>query len=169
MPVDEPKPASWQFHWHESSFVTSPYLRFIHLYSHTFSFLCFRCCIEQSSQEQRNKQICSAPKLCVGSGEIDIWNGLPHISGVVRDLVELLNPNPRLEVDSSDACVWAREGAKSAKKYLLYHNNDYFWRQSKEPRFTIKSKTAPDHPSANSCCLQIELLAASICGFDFTL
>jgi hypothetical protein len=119
MPVDEPEPASWQFHWHESRFVTSPYLTFIHLRSHTFSFLCFRCRIEQSSQEQRNKQNCSAPKLCVGSGEIDIWNGLPHISGVVRDLVELLNP--RREVDSSDACAWAGEGAK---KYFLYHNND---------------------------------------------
>jgi hypothetical protein len=79
----------------------------------------------------------------------------------VRDLVELLNP--RREVDSSDACAWAGEGAK---KYLLYHNNDYFWRQSKEPQFTINSKTAPDHPSANSCCLQIELLAASV---DFAL
>jgi hypothetical protein len=114
MPVDEPKPASWQFHWHESSFVTSPYLRFIHLRSHTFSFLCFGCRIEQSSQEQRKKQICSAAKLCVGSGEIGIWNGLPHISGVLRDLVELLNP--RREVDSSDACAWAGEGAK---KYFI--------------------------------------------------
>ena len=119
MPVDEPKPASWQFHWHESSSVTSPYLRFIHRRSHTFSFLCFRCRIEQSSQEQRNKQICSAPKLCVGSGEIDIWNGLPHINGVVRNLVELLNPRREVDSSSSDACVWAGEGAKK------YHNNDY--------------------------------------------
>ena len=119
MPVDEPKPASWQFHWHESSSVTSPYLRFIHRRSHTFSFLCFRCRIEQSSQEQRNKQICSAPKLCVGSGEIENWNALPHISGVVRDLVELLNPRREVDSSSSDACVWAGEGAKK------YHNNDY--------------------------------------------
>jgi hypothetical protein len=167
MPVDEPKPASWQFHWHESSFVTSPYLRFIHLHSHTFSFLCFRCRIEQSSQEQRNKQICSAPKLCVGSGEIENWNALPHISGVVRDLVELLNPRREVDSSSSDACVWAGEGAKKEVLTVSQQRLLLETKQATSIHHQIQDRTRP--PSANSYYLQIELLAASICGFDFTL